>query len=117
MRVVGICGSGEKCRVLVEDLAFSAAINYRLEDIPARLKECCPDGIDVYFDNVGGAISDSVIAQVLLVLFVCTEHNPVHVLLSCIVFLAGKCVNSKVFAGFSLPNCTANICKIRSASS
>ncbi|XP_041809768.1 prostaglandin reductase 2 [Chelmon rostratus] len=63
VRVVGICGSGEKCRVLVEDLAFSAAINYRLEDVPARLKECCPDGIDVYFDNVGGAISDSVIAQ------------------------------------------------------
>ncbi|XP_070835101.1 prostaglandin reductase 2 [Chaetodon trifascialis] len=63
VRVVGICGSDEKCRVLVEDLAFSAAINYRQEDVATRLKECCPDGIDVYFDNVGGAISDSVIAQ------------------------------------------------------
>ncbi|XP_028251450.1 prostaglandin reductase 2 isoform X2 [Parambassis ranga] len=63
VRVVGICGSDEKCKALVEDLGFSAAINYRHEDVPARLKESCPDGIDVYFDNVGGAISDSVIAQ------------------------------------------------------
>ncbi|KAM9354579.1 prostaglandin reductase 2 isoform 1-T2 [Pholidichthys leucotaenia] len=63
VRVVGICGSAEKCKTLVEDLGFSAAINYRQEDVPSRLKECCFDGIDVYFDNVGGAISDSVIAQ------------------------------------------------------
>lgn len=66
MRVVGICGSDEKCKALVEDLGFSAAINYRQEDVSTRLKECCPDGIDVYFDNVGGDISDTVIAQVLL---------------------------------------------------
>lgn len=72
MRVVGICGSEEKCRTLVEDLGFSTAINYNLEDVPAKLKECCPDGIDVYFDNVGGAISDTVISQVLLELCV---HN------------------------------------------
>lgn len=62
--VVGICGSEEKCRTLLEDLGFSAAINYRTEDVPARLKACCPDGVDVYFDNVGGAISDAVISQV-----------------------------------------------------
>uniref|UniRef100_UPI0037E8A8D1 prostaglandin reductase 2 isoform X1 n=2 Tax=Semicossyphus pulcher TaxID=241346 RepID=UPI0037E8A8D1 len=62
-RVVGICGSDEKCRALVEDLGFSAAINYRQENISARLKESCPHGIDVYFDNVGGAISDTVISQ------------------------------------------------------
>lgn len=63
VRVVGICGSDDKCRALVEDLGFSAAINYRQDDVSVRLKECCPDGIDVYFDNVGGPISDTVIAQ------------------------------------------------------
>lgn len=63
VRVVGICGSEEKCKALVEDLGFSAAINYRQDDVPTKLKECCPDGIDVYFDNVGGLISDTVIAQ------------------------------------------------------
>lgn len=66
MRVVGICGTEEKCKVLVEDLGFSAAINYGQDDVPTRLKECCPDGVDVYFDNVGGVTSDTVIAQVLL---------------------------------------------------
>ncbi|XP_075879285.1 prostaglandin reductase 2 [Nelusetta ayraudi] len=63
VRVVGICGSDEKCRTLVEDLGFSAAINYNQEDVAAKLREFCPDGIDVYFDNVGGAISDTVISQ------------------------------------------------------
>lgn len=63
VNVVGICGSHEKCKALVKELGFSAAINYHQDNIPARLKECCPDGIDVYFDNVGGAISDTVIAQ------------------------------------------------------
>ncbi|KAM6918081.1 prostaglandin reductase 2 [Lycodopsis pacificus] len=72
VRVVGICGSDEKCRALVDNLGFSAAINYRQEDVPSRLKECCPDGIDVYFDNVGGAISDTVITQM---------NNDSHVIL------------------------------------
>ena len=63
-RVVGVCGSPEKCAALVDELGFTAAIDYRHDDVDARLKECCPDGVDVYFDNVGGAISDAVIAQV-----------------------------------------------------
>lgn len=84
VRVVGICGSDEKCRTLVEDLGFSTAINYNLKDVPAKLKECCPDGIDVYFDNVGGAISDTVISQVLLELCV---HNLEDVSPSLVVYL------------------------------
>ncbi|XP_061752252.1 prostaglandin reductase 2-like isoform X2 [Nerophis ophidion] len=62
-RVVGICGSEEKCKTLVEVLAFSGAINYRRQDVAAALRDRCPDGVDVYFDNVGGSISDAVIAQ------------------------------------------------------
>lgn len=61
--VVGICGSDEKCRALVKDLGFSAAINYRHDDVSARLRQSCPEGVDVYFDNVGGDISDVVISQ------------------------------------------------------
>lgn len=68
-RVVGICGSEEKCRALV-DLGFTAAINYHQEDVPTKLKECCPDGVDVYFDNVGGDISDAVISQVISQCFI-----------------------------------------------
>lgn len=64
VRVVGICGSAGKCRTLLDHLGFSAAIDYNAEDVPARLKACCPDGVDVYFDNVGGAVSDAVVSQV-----------------------------------------------------
>lgn len=57
-KVVGIAGSKEKCDFLVNELGFDAAINYREEDQAARVKELCPDGIDVFFDNVGGEILD-----------------------------------------------------------
>ncbi|RXM31554.1 Prostaglandin reductase 2 [Acipenser ruthenus] len=62
-KVVGICGSDEKCQVLVSDLGFNSAINYKRQDVAARLRESCPTGVDVYFDNIGGSISDTVIAQ------------------------------------------------------
>ena len=62
--VVGICGSQEKCHWLVADLHFTAAINYKTDDVGAKVEELCPSGVDVYFDNVGGDISDSVIKQV-----------------------------------------------------
>jgi NADPH-dependent curcumin reductase CurA len=62
--VVGIAGTDEKCRWVVEDLGFDACINYKREDVDARLRELCPDGIDVYFDNVGGPILDTVLGQI-----------------------------------------------------
>ncbi len=58
--VVGIAGSEEKIRYLIDELGFDAAINYKTEDVPAALEKACPNGIDVYFDNVGGEISDAV---------------------------------------------------------
>jgi NADPH-dependent curcumin reductase CurA len=55
-RVVGIAGGPEKCRWLTGELGFDAAIDYKSEDLPERLAACCPEGVDVYFDNVGGAV-------------------------------------------------------------
>ncbi|MCB5174986.1 MULTISPECIES: NADP-dependent oxidoreductase [Microvirga] len=59
-RAIGIAGGPEKCRYLVEELGFDAAIDHRSSDMAARLKEACPNGIDVYFENVGGAVWDAV---------------------------------------------------------
>jgi leukotriene B4 12-hydroxydehydrogenase/15-oxo-prostaglandin 13-reductase len=60
-RVVGIAGTDEKVHWLVNDLGFDAAFNYKTTtDYTSKLKEICPSGIDCYFDNVGGAITDSV---------------------------------------------------------
>jgi len=58
-RAVGLAGTNEKCTWIKDELSFDAAINYRTEDVRAALAAACPDGIDVYFDNVGGAILDA----------------------------------------------------------
>ena len=55
-RPVGIAGSSEKCRYAVEELGFDACVNYREGDLLTSLKQACPYGIDVYFDNVGGDV-------------------------------------------------------------
>lgn len=60
-RVVGIAGSDAKCAWLVDDLGFDAAINYRTADLHAALKEHCPAGVDVYFENVGGKTLETVL--------------------------------------------------------
>ena len=65
-RVVGIAGTDEKCAWLVNELGFGAAVNYRTEDVAARLREVCPDGIDLYFDNVGGELLDICLGQLAL---------------------------------------------------
>ena len=62
-RVVGIAGGAEKCRYLVAELGFDAAIDYKAEDVRKALRQQCPKGIDVYFDNVGGDILDAALAN------------------------------------------------------
>jgi NADPH-dependent curcumin reductase CurA len=60
-RVVGIAGSDVKTKYLIHELGFDAAINYKTTaDIKKALKDTCPNGVDIYFDNVGGDISDAV---------------------------------------------------------
>lgn len=63
-RVIGIAGGAEKCRWLVEDYGADAAIDYRCEDVRARLGALAPDGIDLFFDNVGGTILEAGIAHI-----------------------------------------------------
>ena len=65
-RVVGIAGGEAKCRMVTEELGFDACIDYRGEDVRAALRRECPDGIDVYFDNVGGEILDAALANIAL---------------------------------------------------
>lgn len=57
-RVVGICGSDEKRAWLEEELGFDATVNHRSTDLRGDLARACPDGVDVYFDNVGGTVLD-----------------------------------------------------------
>jgi NADPH-dependent curcumin reductase CurA len=57
-RVIGIAGGEEKCRYLTEELGFDGAIDYKAETLYPAVKNLCPDGIDVYFDNVGGETLD-----------------------------------------------------------
>ncbi|XP_053678265.1 prostaglandin reductase 1-like [Anopheles nili] len=61
-RVIGIAGTNEKCQWL-KDVGFDGTINYREENIEAVLKQLAPDGVDCYFDNVGGHISETIKAQ------------------------------------------------------
>ncbi|WP_251552507.1 NADP-dependent oxidoreductase [Neobacillus muris] len=64
-RVVGIAGADDKCRYLTEELGFDAAINYKsAENLRKAVKEACPAGVDVYFDNVGGKVSDAVMSRI-----------------------------------------------------
>jgi NADPH-dependent curcumin reductase CurA len=65
-RVIGIAGSDAKCDWLVNDLGFDACINYKTEDVAARLKELAPKGVDVFFDNVGGALLDTVLRRLAM---------------------------------------------------
>src|SRR5262249_40995812 len=60
-RAVGIAGSKDKCDFVLHELGFDACVSYRVPDLPAVLREACPNGIDVYFDNVGGDVLKAVL--------------------------------------------------------
>jgi NADPH-dependent curcumin reductase CurA len=81
-KVVGTAGSAEKCRWLVEELGFDAAINYRTENLRERLAALFPDGIDVFFDNVGGDVLNEGLgrlaqrARVVVCGFIATDYGP-----------------------------------------
>ncbi|MFN3564594.1 MAG: NADP-dependent oxidoreductase [Burkholderiaceae bacterium] len=62
-RAVGIAGGPEKCRYVVDELKFDACIDYKNDDVGKALKSACPNGIDGYFENVGGAIMDAVLPR------------------------------------------------------
>jgi NADPH-dependent curcumin reductase CurA len=65
-RVIGIAGTDEKCNWLTNDLGFDAAINYKTESVFTRMKDLCPEGIDIYFANVGGKILDAALGNLHL---------------------------------------------------
>jgi NADPH-dependent curcumin reductase CurA len=65
-RVIGIAGGAKKCRWIVDELGFDAAIDYKADDVGAALDRLCPDGIDMSFENVGGPIMDAVFSRLNL---------------------------------------------------
>jgi NADPH-dependent curcumin reductase CurA len=64
-KVIGIAGGAHKSKFLVDDLKFDAAIDYKNENVAARLDELAPDGINVFYDNVGGDILDDVLMRII----------------------------------------------------
>ncbi len=62
-RAVGIAGGAAKCRYLVDDLGFDAAIDYKSENVAEALRKTCPQGLNIYFDNVGGDILEAALAN------------------------------------------------------
>jgi NADPH-dependent curcumin reductase CurA len=65
-RVVGIAGSDDKCAWLTDELGFDAAINYRTQDVREAIGDSCPDGVDVFFDNVGGDVLEAALDHLAL---------------------------------------------------
>ena len=59
--VVGIAGGVDKCRYVIDELGFDFCVDHRADDLPGRLAVACPKGVDVYFENVGGAVFDAVL--------------------------------------------------------
>lgn len=81
-QVAGIAGSDEKCRWLIDELGYDAAINYKTDNVGKRVRELFPDGIDVFFDNVGGDILNEALgnlalnARIVICGFISTDYSP-----------------------------------------
>jgi len=81
-QVVGIAGSDKKCQWLVDELGYDAAINYKTDDVGERIREFFPDGIDVFFDTVGGDILNEALshlalhARIVICGFIATDYSP-----------------------------------------
>jgi NADPH-dependent curcumin reductase CurA len=85
-RAVGIAGSPDKCKYLVEELGFDAYINYKTDDLVPALKAACPNGVDIYFENVGGAVFAAILRVInkgariplcgVISEYNATEHTP-----------------------------------------
>ena len=60
-RAVGVAGSPDKCRYVVDELGFDACLNYKTDDLVPALRAACPNGVDIYFENVGGAVFAAVL--------------------------------------------------------
>jgi NADPH-dependent curcumin reductase CurA len=65
-RAVGIAGGGQKCDYVARELGFDACVDYKAANLKEALRQACPSGVDVYFDNVGGQIFDTLLAQMNL---------------------------------------------------
>jgi NADPH-dependent curcumin reductase len=65
-RAIGVAGGPQKCRWLTDEAGFDAAIDYKSENVSARLKETCPKGVDIFFDNVGGDVLDAALARLAM---------------------------------------------------
>jgi NADPH-dependent curcumin reductase len=65
-RVIGTAGGDEKCGIVVDEYGFDACLNYRSEDLRAQVRRACPDGIDVFFDNVGGKVLEAALDNLAL---------------------------------------------------
>jgi NADPH-dependent curcumin reductase CurA len=111
-RVIGICGGPAKVAHVVDVLGFDAAIDHRHDDVPARLRELCPGGIDVFFDNVGGPILDAALdhlavrARVVLCGAVSQYDDMDHVVgPSKYLRLAERQARMEGYAYFHFPEC------------
>ena len=83
-RVIGIAGGQDKCRMLLEEFGFDAAIDYKSENLRTALREHAPRGVNVYFDNVGGDVLDAVLTRLargarIIICGAVSQYNTEHV--------------------------------------